>query len=423
MSDLHTRLRSETADLHEALEALPFFEALAAGRLSGLAVVSLLRSLSIVHAVLERALAQASEQRVTAMAAHTVPKVPLLVADLALAGAADLPSIPAAIDGALDCGAEMLAHADRPLSLIGTLYVLEGSQAGGRALQQAYARCLEVADQRLSYFGCYGEDTPARWASFTERLRGLALTDDEATEVVASAVRCFELVTVIYRALEPYDASDVRHHVAVINFEAGHHAMPQDPREIALALRAARTAWALHPYLAERFGDRGRRFTNSDSCWLVALARTPTPSVTKNLTWLRTVLASRGIPTVVLESHLTAIAQALALEFPEDLDVRTRFEPFLATLAAERAAPAGHQALQSLVDEFDDRLRQSDGYTVPHAAQLIHAAWVDERSGIPNALAATSDWFVDASRFSIQWIAAVHDLLTALDQTERPTPC
>ena len=34
-----------------------------------------------------------------------------------------------------------------------------------------------------------------------------------------------------------------KYHVAAINFEAGDHAMPQNPLEIDLALRAAKVAW------------------------------------------------------------------------------------------------------------------------------------------------------------------------------------
>ena len=66
-----------------------------------------------------------------------------------------------------------------------------------------------------------------------------------------------------------------KYHIAAINFEAGDHAMPQNPLEIDLALRAAKVAWERYPYLEHRYGERGRRFTDSDSCWLVTLTRAP----------------------------------------------------------------------------------------------------------------------------------------------------
>ena len=89
--------------------------------------------------------------------------------------------------------------------------------------------------------------------------------------------------------------------------------MPQNPLDIDLALRAAKAAWEKYSYLEHRYGERGRRFTNSDSCWLFTLARAPREIVvTKALEWLRTVLASRGIPTVILEFHLMAVLLAIA---------------------------------------------------------------------------------------------------------------
>ena len=87
-------------------------------------------------------------------------------------------------------------------------------------------------------------------------------------------------------------------------------------------MRAAKVAWEKYPYLEYRYGERGRRFTDSDSCWLVTLTRAPRQvAVTKALEWLRTVLASRGIPTVILEFHLDAILRAVRVEFPEQRDI------------------------------------------------------------------------------------------------------
>lgn len=128
-----------------------------------------------------------------------------------------------------------------------------------------------------------------------------------------------------------------KYQVAAINFEAGDHAMPQNPREIDFALRAAKVAWEKYSYLEHRYGERGRRFTDSDSCWLFTLASAPKEIVvTRALEWLRMVLASRGIPTVILEFHLMAILLAIDSEFPEQPIKKTQFDRFLADRKAER---------------------------------------------------------------------------------------
>jgi hypothetical protein len=342
-----------------------------------------------------------------------------LVADLEALGAERIPSVTGAIQGALDYGTEILTSADDPLSLVGALYVLEGSQNGGIALKREYARCTGIPEDRLSYIGCYGTGTAARWKAFCDVLNTLTLTDDQTNHVARSAILCFERLENICAALYPCSDRDLKHHVAAINFEAGNHAMPQNPLEIALALRVGRTAWDKYPYLERRFGERGKRFTSSDSCWLVTLAGMSNESATKHLEWLRTVLASRGIPTVILEAHLGAISQALAAEFPEHAQRHAPFDKFLLSREAERRALCDPESFSQLIDQFNQHLNACAGLTIDSAANLITSAWVDERSGIAGAMASVRDWFVDPARFSIDWIANVNELVTRLDQAAK----
>jgi heme oxygenase len=399
------------------MEGLPFFGALHANILPKLAIVSFLRSLSIIHAVLEKGLSQISSHQIVELYKLTSPKVPLLVADLEMLDAASLPSVAPAISGALDYADEILAGVGDPLSLVGALYVLEGSQNGGITLKHEYARCLNIPDKELSYVGCYGSATVVHWEAFLERLNSLSVEGDQATRVAVSAIRCFENVGKICTALYPHSGKDLRHQVAAINFEAGDHAMPQNPLEIDLALRAGRVAWERYPYLELRYGSRGRRFTNSDSCWLVTLIRAPgQEAVTKALEWLRTVLATRGIPTAILEAHLQAILQTFVMEFPEQIKMPTQFDRFLSNLKAERRALFGASGRSHLIDVFDQRFRACAGFAVESAAELIVSAWVDERSGISGSLSALLSWFTDVGRFSSDWIANVNELLAKLDR-------
>lgn len=208
-----------------------------------------------------------------------------------------------------------------------------------------------------------------------------------------------------------------KYHIAAINFEAGDHAMPQNPLEIDLALRAAKAAWEKYSYLEHRYGERGRRFTNSDSCWLFTLTRAPREIVvTKALEWLRTVLASRGIPTVILEFHLMAVLLAIDSEFPKQPIKKLQFDHFLADRKAERRRLVGAESRSHLVDVFDQRFRACTGFKVELAAELITSAWVDEHSGISGSLSALCNWFTDVERFSTDWIANVHELLVELDR-------
>ncbi|MEX0695023.1 MAG: biliverdin-producing heme oxygenase [Rhodospirillales bacterium] len=419
---MHDLLRAETSSAHARLEALPFFQALQQGRLPKPAIMSLLRSLAIIYAVVERELLHAADTRIAEFAQHVTAKMPLLTADLEVLDAAGIPSVTPAIRNALQYGAEVLADADDPISLVGVLYVLEGSQNGGITLKRSYAHCLGVSEEKLSYFGCYGKDTAANWNSFTAFLNALELHANQAQTIALSAIRCFEGLWTICAALHPIAEDALKHHVTAINFEAGDHAMPQNPYEIELALRTGRAAWKNYPYLEKRFGDRGKRFTSSDSCWLVTLTRMPTITATRSLEWLRTVLASRGIPTIILEEHLRAISRELSEEFPEHPDMSIRFDPFLAALDAERCVLDGDKKISKLIEQYDRRFRDCDGFTVASAAALLVSAWMDERSGITGAFAATRDWFADAARFSNNWVDNVRAFEIELDCAGR-TSC
>jgi heme oxygenase len=419
LSEIHRVLKTETDSLHEQFERLSFFGALHTNILPKVAIVSFLRSLSIIYAVLEKSLSLVSDHQISELYKSTLPKVPLLVADLEVLNATSLASVVPAIRGALDYADEILTSAENPLNLIGPLYVLEGSQNGVMALKPEYARCLNIPNEQLSYFGCYGSDTAMRWKAFLGRLNSLPLEGDQSALVAASAVRCFERVGRICAALYAYSCKDLKHHISAINFEAGDHAMPQNPLEIDLALRAAKVAWEKYPYLKHRYGERGRRFTCSDSCWLVTLTRAPgQAAVTKALEWLRTVLASRGIPTVILEFHLQAILQAIGTEFPDQPDMQIQFNPFLSDRKVERRRLFGAESRLHLIDVFDKRFRACTGFRVESTAELVTSAWVDEHSGLSGSLSVLCDWFTDAERFSTDWVANVQELLVELDRTQ-----
>jgi len=416
--DLSEILRTDTAGLHQRLETLPFFTALHAGTLHRVSIVSYLRCLLIIHAVLERSLV--SSAPLAELGRHAPAKVPLLVADLDALGAGNFPSLSAPMRAALNYAAAIVASGDDPLTLMGVLYVLEGSQNGGVVLRHAYAQCLGVPQQRLSYIGCYGQGTAAHWKGFIECLNARALDEHQVQEVAQAATRCFERLAAIFAGLDPYGEYDLKHPVSAINLEAGDHAMPQNPLDIAVALRVGADMWVRYPYLEQRFGERGKRFTSSDSCWLVALTEMSVESATWNLDWLRTFLASRGIPTTILEEHLTALSRELAVGSPGAPQPCAHYERFLSRRAAERQALLDGSVTQ-LIDEFERRLRSCAGLTVDSAAHLVTSAWVDERSGLHGALGAVRDWFVDTGRFSSDWIASVNELVQRLDQAVKPS--
>lgn len=418
MSGIHDLVKAKTAPLHERFERLLFFQRLRAQELPKVAIVSFLQCLAIIHVVLERKLSGNSQRQISTLFDSVTPKLPFLVADLGILNSATLPSITPAIRIALDYADQILGEID-PLNLIGPLYVLEGSQNGAFAFKHEYGHCLDISAEQLSYFGCYGTATAARWDAFLNGLGTLTLDDEQRTRIALSAVRCFESLEAICVAACESSPKELKFHAASINFEAGDHAIPQNPVEIDLALRAGKGAWEAFPYLEQRFGPRGKRFTNSDSCWLVALTRAPgQEAATKALNWLRTVLATRGIPSLILEAHLGIIQQEIALEFPEEIEMRARFDRFLSNREAERRQYFGTEGQSSLISVFSRRFEACSGLKVESVAELIASAWIDERSGVAGARPALHDWFIDSGRFSKDWIANVNQLFVELDRSQ-----
>jgi len=141
-------------------------------------------------------------------------------------------------------------------------------------------------------------------------------------------------------------------------------------------------------------------------------------AVTKALHWLRTILASRGIPTIVLEFHLEEILAAISEDVTDQPAMQNQFGRFLADREAERARHLGAENRSRLIEMFEQRFRACTGFRIEAAAELIASAWVDEQCGIPGALAALRDWLTDARRFSADWIATVHELLAELDAAQ-----
>ncbi len=188
--ELSVRLRESTAERHAAVESLPFFLALRADELPVQSVVSYLRGLAIVHAVLESCLNGGSGLS-RELWRPGMERLPELLATFEAADVARLPDVPRAIDAALRLGDRILLAAHEPVRLLGPLYVLEGSQLGGQVLRRHLAAALGLAKSRVAYGG-EGSTVPARWRSFKDALDALPLGSCEVEGILAAAQATFD---------------------------------------------------------------------------------------------------------------------------------------------------------------------------------------------------------------------------------------
>ena len=230
----------------------------------------------------------------------------------------------------------------------------------------------------------------------------------EQDRTVATVREVYAGIVTIMRALYPLTPSRREILTAVLNPAAGSHAIPEDLREIEAALRAGEQTWRAFPYFELRYGARGRRFTRSDSAWIVTLVDHPQPTVVGQIRWLGRLLASRGMPQGLLEAHLHTLHRELVTARPER---RATYATLLAAaddLRAMRQAHVSDEQLQALAGAFDGMVGDELVGRVPGAGALLVLAVADEQAGISNAVPSLEGWMSDPARFPERWITAVH---------------
>ncbi len=207
ISSLSDELRASTRAAHDRLERLPFALSLAAGSLPIESYVGYLRAMAVLHAVMEHELPVEAEERIDAIWRDGMRRLPALHRDLAHFAPQDLGHIPAAQRAADEVANRLLLRsAEAPLSMLGYLYVLEGSILGAAVLKSQAERAFALDPVHgLCYLGQDARAGRQRWQGFRQRLDGLALSAEEGAAVEAAAIEAFAGIESVLRALYPFD--------------------------------------------------------------------------------------------------------------------------------------------------------------------------------------------------------------------------
>lgn len=198
-----TRLKNETAHLHELAEHSPLQRDLAKGRLPRDLYARHLGQLLHVHTALESCLWPLREvvEPIRRVVRDEHARVEALRADLAHfdLSPGDCPPLPAT--QALVDDIRRLAT-DRPLALLGMHYVLEGSANGAKFIamnvRPAYALTPGTGDR---YLDPYGERQREVWGAFKRDLDACDFTDGQVDDLLAGAARMFDGVREVGEAL------------------------------------------------------------------------------------------------------------------------------------------------------------------------------------------------------------------------------
>ena len=206
---------------------------------------------------------------------------------------------------------------------------------------------------------------------------------------------------------------------AALNPEAGHQVVTTDPRELRAALRAGEQTQRRFGYYEQRYGERGRAFTRSDSAWIVTLTEDSRGLAERQLRWLGALLAARGMPRWLLEVHLETLHAELVAGLPEK---RASYDVLLQaadTFRDERLRHLDEVTTSELADGFNRRVGSALGNGLPEAGALLVAAVADERVGVPRAVDSLIEWLADPDRFPDEWVAAATETVAAARRLAR----
>ena len=191
------RLRSETRPHHDRAEQSGFGSLVMEGGLQMGHYVQHLIAWRRILSHLETALRRSSDQVVQAVWHEGLAKAPVLDADIDALSPGGLHWN----DPTAKAVASFLSMIDDleendPKSLLGVLYVLEGSTMGGSVMKPRIAEQLELeSDEGLSYYGVYGKEVGVRFKAFRSTMAESANGSGAEDRIIEAAKATFDGVS------------------------------------------------------------------------------------------------------------------------------------------------------------------------------------------------------------------------------------
>ena len=404
------QLRTATWHRHEALEKLAFVKALQDGTLPLQSYIGQLRGFAVIFSTIEQTLARSDAPVIRGVRTHMKSRFAMLCADLAVFAPQQVPDILPAVRHALDIAGKIRSDAAVAESkLLGYLYVLEGTTKGNQVHLPDIVKCFNIIDdQGVSFYIGYGADTDAHWESFRHIMNSAGA--EVLQDAIQGATEMFDALELFHKALYPIAAKDQGFAAISLNPEAGDHPVPQDPEILQAAVRAGRRCWDEFSYYELRYGERGRRFTDSDAAWLAALAGQPAAVVTDQVLWLGRVLSARGMPFLLMERQLELLVEEL-----EALGKGITTSGLTATLNGlkqQRCRLVSQERFDEIcraVEKIIPPLRLRE---FPDLPVLLAAAQLDLLAGIPECMTSFTAWFKDAALITEDDFAKMRQLIT-----------
>lgn len=410
MSTATQALRAAVRDLHARIETTPFARSLLDRTVHLDAYVGYLRVLAVIHAALESSLDSCDDPPASLAWSEDLRRLPELLDDIDAFRWQLVPDAPRAIQAALRAASHVrLASRENPAALPGCLYVLAGSSRGAVVLAPLAAQALGLSPERgLSYLTRHAG--PADWERAASRLDAVA-DAGQIQAMVESALVVFECLLEAFEALWPLDRADRRFTAAGLNPEGGAHPAPQDERDVLAVLRATERSLAEFPYFLYRYGQRARRFADSDGAWLATLPDLGAEAMQAQTDWLGRTLAARGMPRLLLARHLEVLAEELAAARPDQVERSSLLVQVAGRMRRNLEARLPRSLLKRRVIDLERACGRRRDFACAEAISLLASAAVDEADGLTGAATSLLSWLADPNRFPQPWIDALHAAL------------
>jgi hypothetical protein len=301
---------------------------------------------------------------------------------------------------------------ENPVTLLGYLYVFEGSTLGNSMHRPDISRTFHLQDlDGCRYYSSYQDQLLDNWKRFTQKMNRAMDDPSIHNAVIEAAFEAFDGLEILYQSLYPLKTGTKSVHATQINPEAGNHPIPEDEREIQAALRASDRGWREFTYYELRYGQKGRRFSDSDTCWLATLTSLDQDGVNKQVGWIGRVLATRGMPQIMLEQTLRFLHEELIISVPDKASATDKLLKAAKMLYDQRTARIPEKDFQRLIVEFEASIGPELANRYCNTGTLLISAVADEKNGMEGAVSAIQAWMTDPDRFPEQWILAVAETI------------
>ena len=407
-------LRETVLPAHRRIDALPFFSALRERTLTVERYVDQLRAMAIVAATLERAVATSGDPAVQAVRAAASPRAALLLQDLAhFDRRGPMPDDPKPAAAALGLAGEIiLAAAERPLRLVGHLYLAQEIVIGTGAHLEAALAFAGVDGAGTAWYRSGGNEAEPGFTRFCGVLDALSVEEQGRLDAAGGAASAAAGLERIHAELDPGHLPARRLLATTLNVEAGDHEVPRGAAETAAALRAGERCLDEFPYVRDRWGERGVRYTRSDAAWIASLGDLSPEAVSLQVQWLAGILARRGMPSLLLERQLYLLEEELPAGPPSA--VRTLVGMAARDLSERRQRALPGDVAGRIEDAFVSSAGSGSDPERRQAARLLLSAVADEGAGFSGAIEALTAWY-RSDQFPAAWNDSVDVLVrTAL---------